>query len=69
MSAREVAANPTAYGFTKGGAMITTPVNGSSLEPSRDEQWTKEAPGGKVYILTIHYDKNGKMVFAKWGGF
>ena len=68
MTASQVAKNPAAYGFTKGGAMVITPVNGSSLPPSRDEQWTKEA-NGRVYILTIHYDRNHKMVYAKWGGF
>ncbi len=65
----EVAQNPAEYGFKKGGSMVTSPVNGSDLEPSRDDQWIKETKDGKVYILTIHYDKNGKMVYAKWGGF
>jgi peptidoglycan hydrolase-like protein with peptidoglycan-binding domain len=72
MTAMEVAANPTACGFEKGGSFETTPnAEGlrQGMEPSRDEQWTKETPDGKVYILTIHYDKNNKLVFAKWGGF
>lgn len=69
MTAMEVAQNPAEYGFKKGGSMVTSPVNGSDLEPSRDDQWIKETKDGKVYILTIHYDKNGKMVYAKWGGF
>lgn len=69
MTAMEVAQNPAEYGFKKGGSMVTSPVNGSDLEPSRDDQWIKETKDGKVYILTIHYDKSGKMVYAKWGGF
>jgi len=69
MSAMEVAQNPAAYGFKKGGSMALSPVPGSDLEPSKDDQWTKEDEDGKLYILTIHYDKNGKIVSAKWGGF
>jgi hypothetical protein len=70
MTAMEVAqSGPASYGFKKGGSMVTSPVNGSDLEPSRDDQWIKETKDGKVYILTIHYDKSGKMVYAKWGGF
>lgn len=69
MTAMEVAQNPAACGFKKGGSMSTSPVQGSDLEPSRDDQWTKETSDGKLYILTIHYDKNGKIVYAKWGGF
>jgi hypothetical protein len=69
MTAIEVAQNPAAYGFTKGGTMSMVPVKGSTMEPSRDEQWTKKVSNGKIYILTIHYDKDGKMVSARWGGF
>ena len=69
MTASEVAQNPAAYGFVKGGTSHLVPVNGSNMEPSRYDQWTKKTPDGKMYILTIHYDKNGKMVNAKWGGF
>ena len=69
MTAMEVAQNPAAYGFKKGGSMVTSPVNGSDFEPSRDVQWTKETRNGKLYILTVHHNKNGKIVYAKWGGF
>jgi hypothetical protein len=72
MTALEVAQDPAAYGFEKGGSMVMTPTADGVREgvaPSRDEQWTKKTEDGRVYILTIHYDKDGKLVHAKWGGF
>jgi len=67
--AYEVALCPDAYGFKQGGTMAFTPVNGSALEPSSDRQWIKTYSNGQRTILTIHYDKNGKLIYAKWGGF
>lgn len=69
MKAIEVAQNPAAYGFVKGGSMEFRPIPGSGYEPTRDDQWTKKTADGKLLILTIHYDKDGKLLSAKWGGF
>jgi len=68
----EVAQDPAAYGFKQGGTIETTPNEAGlrlGLEPSKNVQWTKEASDGKRYVLTIHYDKDGKLASAKWGGF
>jgi hypothetical protein len=71
MTALEVAQDPAAYEFKKGGSMVTSPNAlglSEGLKPSRDDQWTKDAADGKAYILTIHYEDD-KIVYAKWGGF
>lgn len=71
MTALEVAQDPAAYGFEKGGSMETTLTQAgidAGMKPSRDEQWTKQATNGQLYILTIHYEDD-KIVYAKWGGF
>ena len=71
MTAMEVAQDPAAYGFEKGGSMETNPTEAglrAGMKPSRDDQWTKKTSDGKLYILTIHYE-DGKLVSAKWGGF
>jgi peptidoglycan hydrolase-like protein with peptidoglycan-binding domain len=72
MTALEVAQDAAAYGFERGGGMVTTPTADGVREgfpASRDEQWIKKTPEGKLYILTVHYDKDGKLMAAKWGGF
>lgn len=69
MTAIEVAQDPAAYGFKKGGTMALSPVKGSTMKPSYYQQWIKKASAGRVYILTIHYDMGGKIISAKWGGF
>lgn len=68
MTADEVAKIPLLTAFRKGAAWSPR-LSKAPLEPSRDEQWIKNTSDGKVYVLTIHYDKNGKMAYAKWGGF
>jgi hypothetical protein len=71
MTAMEVAQDPAAYGFEKGGSMETNPTAAgvaAGMKPSRDDQWTKKTSDGKLYILTIHFEDD-RMVYAKWGGF
>ena len=71
MTAIEVAQDPAAYGFVKSGSKRTDPTEAglrAGMKPSRDDQWTKKTPDGKLYILTIHYEDD-KLVSAKWGGF
>jgi len=70
MTAMEVAQDPPAYGFEKGGSMRTDPTEAglrAGMKPSRDDQWTKKTSDGKLYILTIHYEDD-KLVSAQWGG-
>ena len=67
MSAMDVAKNPAAYGFKKGGSISEVPEYGGG-EASTYDQWTNKTSDGRLYILTIHYDKNRKILDAKWGG-
>jgi hypothetical protein len=59
MTALELAQDPAAYGFKKGGSMKTNPTEAgiaAGMKPSRDDQWTKKTPEGKLYLLGIHYE-------------
>ena len=75
MTAMEVAQDPAAYGFEKGGDMVDGVMSGTDAHfgdqswiRGINKQWTKKTPDGKAYILTIHYE-NDKIQAAKWGGF
>ena len=70
MTAMEVARDPAAYGFKKGGSTMTEPTAAgllAGMKPSRTDQWTKETEGGKLYLLAITY-QDDKMVSARWSG-
>ena len=76
MTAMEVAQDPAAYGFKKGGEIIDGVIRGNdvynadlSMVYGINKQWVKQDLGGKVHLLTIHYDKSGKVLNARWGGF
>jgi hypothetical protein len=76
MTAKEVAQDPAAYGFKKGGEIIDGVMHGNdiyngdlSMVYGINKQWVRQDPGGKVHVLTIHYDKSGKVLNARWGGF
>jgi len=76
MTAMEVAQNPAAYGFKIGGEMNDGVMSGReaynadlSMVIGINKQWLRTDPGGKVRVLTVHYDKSGKVLNARWGGF
>jgi hypothetical protein len=76
MTAMEVAQDPAAYGFKIGGEMNDGVMSGReaynadlSMVYGINKQWLRTDPDGKVHVLTVHYDKSGKVLNARWGGF
>jgi hypothetical protein len=77
MTAMEVAqSGPASYGFKIGGEMNDGVMSGReaynadlSMVYGINKQWLRTDPDGKVRVLTVHYDKSGKVLNARWGGF
>jgi hypothetical protein len=60
-TAEEIALDPAAAGFHKGGSMVTTYVDGRDAPV--DEQWMRDNPDGTVDVLSMRTMK-GKMIGA-----
>jgi hypothetical protein len=67
----DIAADPAAYGFERGGGMTFTPNQAGAAEGyqvSQWQQWVRHNANGTLDILTIRV-KDGKVLDAHWGGF
>ena len=60
-TAEELALDPAAAGFKKGGSMVTTFVDGTDAPV--DEQWMRDNPDGSVDVLSMRTMK-GKLIGA-----
>jgi hypothetical protein len=60
-TAEEIALDPAAAGFKKGGSMVTTYVDGHDAPV--DEQWMRDNPDGTVDVLSMRTMK-GKLIGA-----
>jgi len=60
-TAEEIALDPGAAGFKKGGSMVTTFVDDSDAPV--DEQWMRDNPDGTVDVLSMRTMK-GKIIGA-----